>query len=72
MLVCVREVLGWERSEIGRGQNGFMEGRVHQREPELRWHRTGLSSLWISLVGADLGGRGVNKKREKKRQKCVA
>ena len=60
MLVCVREVLGWERSEIGRGQNGFMEGRVHQREPELQRHRTGLSFSWISLVGVDLGGRGVN------------
>ena len=23
-----REVLGWERREIGRGWNGFMEGRV--------------------------------------------
>ena len=69
MLVCVREVLGWERSEIGRGQNGFMEGRVHQREPELRRHQTGLSSSWISLVGADLGGGGVNKKRGKKKAK---
>ena len=63
--LCER-VLGWERSEIGRGQNGFMEGRVHQREPNLRWHRTGLSSSWISLVGVDLGGRGVNKKRQKR------
>ena len=72
MLVCVRVVLGWERSEIGRGQNGFMEGRVHQREPELQRHRTGLSFSWISLVGADLGGGGVNKKRGKKRQKRVA
>ena len=60
MLVCVREVLGWERSEIGRGRNGFMEGRAHQREPDFRRHRTGLSSSWISLVGVDLGGRGVN------------
>ena len=46
-----REVLRWERSEIGEeGEPRFMEGRVHQRELDPRRNRTGLSSSWVSLL----------------------
>ena len=48
-----REVLRWERSEIGEeGEPRFMEGRVHQREPDLRRNRTRLSSSWVSLLSS--------------------
>ena len=47
-----REVLQWERSEIGdEGEPRFMEGRVHQRELDLCRNWIGLSSSWVSLLG---------------------